>query len=307
MNDLTTSPQAPAIAPAASTTAAGHTRADGPITYIRPQRGWVALDLSAMWEYRELIYFFVVRDLTVRYRQTLLGASWAILQPLMAMAMFTVFFSRWAGSGSEGLPYPVFCFAGLLPWTFVSQALTRASNSLIVAPNLLKKVYFPRLIVPSSSVFASIADLACSSVVLLLLMAAFGVWPELHSVALLPVPLLIAIGTAMGMSFWFSSLNAAYRDLQYVFPYLIQLWLFASPVIYPASSISTRLAALGLPGWLYGLNPMAGAVEGFRVAVLGAGTAGFAMLSTSFLVMLVVLVSGAYYFRRVEKVLVDSL
>ena len=260
-----------------------------------------------MWEYRELIYFFVARDLRVRYRQTLLGASWAILQPLMAMAMFTVFFSRWIGTGDEGLPYPVFCFAGLLPWTFVSQSLTRASNSLIVAPNLLKKVYFPRLIVPASSVFASIADLACASVVLLLLMGAFGVWPNVDSLALLPVPLCIAVGTALGMSFWFASLNAAYRDLAYVFPYLIQLWLFATPVIYPVRSITTRLAEIGIPGWVYGLNPMAGAVEGFRVAVLGTGTAGFAMLSTSFLVMLVVLISGAYYFRRVEKVLVDLI
>jgi len=271
---------------------------------IRPSRGWISLRLSEFWEYRELLYFLIWRDVKVRYKQTLLGAAWAILQPVATMIVFTVFFGRLANVGSDGLPYPLFSYAGLLPWTFFSQALSQSSDSLVGSSNLLKKVYFPRLVIPASSALAPIVDFGIALMVLIGMMIYYRVWPT-AAVLYLPFLLLLAFGTALGMGMWLSALNVQYRDVRYVVPFFLQLWLFVTPVIYPTSRVTTKLHEMGLPGWVYGLNPMAGVVEGFRWALLGTGTRPGGVVLASAGVALLLLISGALYFRRMEKTFAD--
>ncbi|MCG6962505.1 MAG: ABC transporter permease [Acidobacteria bacterium] len=280
-------------------------RAGGaPKTVIEPARGWVSLRLRDLWEYRELLYFLVWRDVKVRYKQTLLGAAWAILQPTLTMVVFTIFFGRLAKIGSEGVPYPIFSYVGLLPWTFFAQGLTQSSNSLVGSSHLITKVYFPRLVIPLATVLAGVVDFALAFLVLLGLMAFYGVVPTVAVLAL-PAFFLLAFAVALGAGTWLSALNVEYRDVRYVVPFLVQIWLFVTPVIYPAKAVVGKLQELGLPGWLYGLNPMVGVVEGFRWALLGIGTPPGPVIWASVAVTAVALVAGAAYFRRMEKTFAD--
>jgi lipopolysaccharide transport system permease protein len=271
-----------------------------PAVVIQPSSGWVALRLAELWEYRELLYFLVWRDVKVRYKQTALGAAWAIIQPFFTMVVFSVFFGRLAKMPSDGIPYPLFAYAGLVPWTFFANALTQASNSLVGSGNLIRKVYFPRLVVPLSSVLSGIVDflLAFGVLVLLMMWYGVGVSPKLFW---LPVLLLQATTTALAVSLWLSALNVEYRDVRYMVPFLTQFWLFATPVAYPSSLLSEPWRTV------YGLNPMVGVVEGFRWALLDTGPAPGLMLAVSGLVSLFLLVGGAYYFRRLERTFADRV
>lgn len=271
---------------------------------IRPSTGWAGLRLRDVWEYRDLGAFLVWRDIKVRYKQTILGVAWAILQPLAAMVIFSLIFGRLAGFSSGEVPYPVFSFVGLVLWTFFAQSVGQASNSLVNSAELIRKVYFPRLLVPLASVFNSLFDLLISVPAVMVLMMAYHVVPSGNTVY---VPLMVAIGVmaALGVSIWFSALNVAYRDVRYVVPFLVQLWLFVTPVIYPASFVTAKLKHYGIPDWVYGLNPMAGAVQGLRWALLGDGPEPWGMVTVSTIVSLLVVVLGTLYFRRVERTMAD--
>ena len=271
---------------------------------IRPTKGWASLQLGDVWEFRELLFFLAWRDIKVRYKQTALGALWAILQPVLTMLIFTVFFGGLARVGSDGMPYPIFSYAGLLPWTLFAQGLGQAANSLVGASNLIKKVYFPRLIVPLASVLTGLVDFFVAFTVLVGLMVWYRVPPRV-AVIWLPLFLLLAILAALGSGLWLAALNVEYRDVRYVVPFFVQLWLFVTPVIYPTSRLSAKLTELGLPVWLSGLNPMTGVVEGFRWALLGSGSRPGPILAASASVTLVLLVSGAFYFRRMERTFAD--
>ncbi|WP_298229504.1 ABC transporter permease [Gryllotalpicola sp.] len=271
---------------------------------IEPRPGWRALDLAELWAYRELLYFLVWRDIKVRYKQTVLGAAWAILQPLATAVVFTLFFGRLAHIASDGLPYPIFSYAGLLVWTFFAQGLTQSSASVVGSANLITKVYFPRLVIPLAAVVAGLLDLAVASPLLLVMMAYYKVWPGVAVVAL-PLVLLLALLTAVGVGLWLAALNVEYRDVRFVVPFLVQLWLFVTPVIYPASVVAPHIERLGVPGWVLGLNPMAGVVEGFRWAMLGHGAAPVHLIAASAAVALVLCVTGALYFRSVEREFAD--
>jgi lipopolysaccharide transport system permease protein len=253
--------------------------------------------LSELWEYRELLYFLTWRDVKVRYKQTALGAAWAIIQPFFTMVVFSIFFGRLAGIPSDGIPYPIFSYTALLPWTFFANGLSQASNSLVGSVNLITKVYFPRLVMPLSAVLGGLLDFAIAFVVLLGMMVFYGVWPTTATVWLLPF-LLLALVTALGASLWLSALNVQYRDVRYAVPFLTQFWLFATPIAYPSSLLSAPWRTL------YGLNPMVGVVEGFRWALLGSRPPG-PMLGVSAAAAVLLLVSGAYYFRRMEKTFAD--
>jgi lipopolysaccharide transport system permease protein len=264
---------------------------------LQPSRGWASLNLRELWEYRELLYFLTWRDVKVRYKQTALGAVWAIIQPVMTMVAFSLFFGQLGKIPSDGLPYPIFSYAALLPWGFFANALNQASNSLVGNATLLGKVYFPRLVIPISSVLSGVIDFGIAFLVLLGLMAYFQIWPT-SAILLLPLFLLLALVTALAVGLWLSALNVEYRDVRYTVPFLTQFWLFATPVAYPSSLLSEPWRTL------YGLNPMVGVVEGFRWALLGTGQPG-PMLALSAIVAVGLLVSGAYYFRRMERTFAD--
>ena len=271
---------------------------DAPTIIITPSRGWTSLQLRALWEYRELLYFLAWRDIKVRYKQTVLGAAWAIIQPLFTMVVFSIFFGRLAKIPSDGIPYPIFAYCALLPWSYFAGALDRAGNSLVGDANLLKKVYFPRLVVPISATIAGLLDFAIAFVLLIAMMIFYGITPT-PAVWLLPFFLLLALATSLGVGLWLSALNVQYRDVRYTIPFLTQFWLFASPVVYPSSLVPEQWRVL------YGLNPMAGVIEGFRWALLGTRSGPGPMLAVSVLVTIVLLISGAYYFRRMEKTFAD--
>ncbi len=279
-------------------------RLEPPTVVIEPTSGWLSLGMREIHEYRELLYFLVWRDVKVRYKQTLLGAAWAILQPTLTMIVFSLLFGKLASIGSDGLPYPIFAYAGLLPWTFFAQGLSHSSESLVGSANLIRKVYFPRLVIPAASVLAGVVDFAFAFVVLIGLMAFYGVWPGMP-VLFLPLLLALAFATSLGIGMWLSALNVEYRDIRYVVPFFVQIWLFVTPVIYPASKVAAMLAKYGIPPWVYGLNPMAGVVEGFRWALLGNGPGPWATIFTSAAVSAVLLISGAFYFRRMERSFAD--
>ena len=269
-----------------------------PVTRIRPSRGWVALGLGELWEYRELLWFLVWRDVKVRYKQTALGAGWAILQPIATMVVFSLFFGRLAGMPSDGLPYPIFSFAALVPWTFFSQGLAQSANSLVGSQNLITKVYFPRLSIPIATVLAGLVDFALAFLVLIVMMLAYGIVPGPEVMALPPL-LLLALVTALGAGLWLSALNVQFRDVRYIVPFLTQLWLFLTPIAYPSSLLEEPWRTV------YGLNPMAGVVEGFRWALLGTAEPPGPMLAASVIAALALLASGAFYFRRMEKTFAD--
>lgn len=271
-----------------------------PKKVLKRSQGWNSLNFRELWNYRELLYFFVWRDVKVRYKQTLLGASWAILQPLFAMVVFSLFFGRLARIPSDGIPYPLFAFTALVPWMFFANAVGQASESLVANSNLIKKVYFPRLCIPLASVLAALVDFGIGFLVLLLLVAWYGVIPS-AAVLLLPIFLLLAILTALGVTIWLSALNVQFRDVRYVIPFLVQFWLFATPIAYPSSLLPEPWKTL------YGINPMVGVVEGFRWALLGTQTSPGPMLLVSGMVALIATVTGAFYFRRMEKTFADRV
>lgn len=269
-----------------------------PLIKIRPSKGWVALNLRDLWVYRELLYFLTWRDIKVRYKQTVLGASWAIIQPLFTMLIFTLFFGKLAKIPSDGVPYPIFAYAGLLPWMFFANAVTSSGNSLVGSSNLITKVYFPRMIIPGAAVAAGLVDFAIACVVLGGLMIYYSValtW------SLLVLPLLVALTAllALGVGMWISAMNVRYRDVRYALPFLIQLWMFASPVIYPASLMPEKWR------WVLWLNPLTGIIEGFRSALFGVNEFNSAALGLSTVITLAVLVYSAYTFRRMERVFAD--
>jgi len=267
---------------------------------IEPSRGWVSLKLRELWDYRELLYFLVWRDIKVRYKQTALGAAWAVIQPLFTMLVFSLFFGRLAKMPSDGIPYPVFSYAALVPWTFFAQGLTLASDSLVGSANLIRKVYFPRLVIPIGAVLAGVVDFSIAFAMMLLLMLKYGIVPTIN-VVWLPLLLLLSLVTSLGVGLWLSALNVKFRDVKYMVPFVTQFWMFATPIAYPSSLLSEPWRTL------YGLNPMAGVVEGFRWALLGTRTAPGPMLLVSAAASAVVLVSGAFYFRRMEKTFADTV
>lgn len=292
---LSSDNEAVAFAAAAPAPAApGHT------LRIEPSRGWVSLKLGELWEYRELLLFLVWRDIKVRYKQTVLGAAWAVLQPLLTMLVFSVFFGRLAKVPSDGIPYPIFAYAALVPWTFFAQGLTQSSDSLVGSANLIRKVYFPRLVIPMSSILAGVVDFSIAFSVLLVLMFYYGIAPTAQ-IVWLPLLLLLALTTSLGVGLWLSAMNVKFRDVKYTVPFVAQFWMFATPIAYPSSMLSEPWRTV------YGINPMAGVVEGFRWALLGSGTAPGPMLLVSACVSLSVLIGGAFYFRRMEKTFADTV
>ena len=269
-----------------------------PIVRIEPASGWMPLRLSELWEYRELFYFLTWRDVKVRYKQTLLGASWAIIQPFFTMLVFSLFFGRLAKVPSDNIPYPIFAYAALVPWTFFANALTQSSNSLVTGANLLKKVYFPRLALPISTVLGGVVDFVLAFSVLLLMMVYYGISPT-WNVIFLPFLLILAFATSLGVGLWLSAMNVRYRDVRYAVPFLVQFWMFATPIAYPSSMLDEPWRTV------YGINPMVGVVEGFRWALVGTETAPGPIIAVSTVVALGLLVSGAFYFRRMEKTFAD--
>jgi len=268
-----------------------------PTTVIRPSQGWVALNLRDLWRYRELLYFLTWRDIKVRYKQTVLGAAWAVLQPFFTMVVFSIFFGTLARVPSDGLPYPIFAYSALLPWSYFAGSLDRAGNSLVGSANLITKVYFPRLAIPISAVLAGLVDFGIAFVVLLGMMFYYRIYPTV-AILTLPLFLLLAFATALAVGLWLSALNVQYRDVRYTIPFLTQFWLFATPIAYPSSLVPEQWRAL------YGLNPMAGVVEGFRWALLGKAPPG-PLLAVSVTVVILLLIGGLYYFRRMEKTFAD--
>jgi lipopolysaccharide transport system permease protein len=267
-------------------------------TIIQPRKAFWDLELNSLWEYRELLYFLVWRDVKVRYKQTALGVAWAVLQPLMATLVFSVFFGRLARMPSDGVPYPVFAYVALVPWQFFANALTASSNSLVASQNLIKKVYFPRLVIPIGSVLAGLVDFCFSFVVLIGMMIYYGITPK-ASILLFPVYLLLAVFTALAAGLWLSALNVQFRDVRYTVAFMTQVWLFATPVVYPISLVPAKWRAL------YGLNPMAGVVDGFRYSLLGKVAAPGPIIWVSAGAVAALLLGGLLYFRRMESTFAD--
>jgi lipopolysaccharide transport system permease protein len=273
---------------------------DLPRTRREASKGWAWPKFRELWEYRELLFFFAWRDIKVRYRQTVMGALWAIIQPFFTMVIFSLFFGRLANIPSDGVPYPVFSFAALVPWTFFANALAQASNSLVFNANMVKKIYFPRLALPIATVLAGIIDFALALIVLLGMMLFYGLAPTVN-ILWLPLFTLLALVTSLGVSLWLAAMNVQFRDVRYTIPFLTQAWLFVTPIAYPSSLLSEPWRTV------YGLNPMTGVVEGFRWALLGTDTAPGKMIIVSALVAVTLFVSGAFYFRRMEQSFADVL
>jgi lipopolysaccharide transport system permease protein len=270
------------------------------VRVITPPSGWSPLRLPDLWRGRELLYFFAWRDAKVRYAQALLGVAWALLQPLLMMAIFSVFLGRLAKVPSDGIPYPLFAMAGLLPWTFFANAVGSSTNSLVNSATLVSRVYFPRLLLPFAALLSWLPDLAIASLVLLVMMLVYGIAPPV-TVLLLPLLAVLALLAAASVGVFLAALNVAYRDVRYAMPFVIQLWLFATPVVYPASLVPDRVRLL------FGLNPMTGVVEGFRWAFLRSGPLPWGLMGVSALTSVGLLVAGTYYFRRVEHRFADLI
>ena len=268
------------------------------VMIIKPSKGMISLRLKELWFYRELLFFLAWRDIKIRYKQTALGAAWAVLQPVMTMVLFTIFFGKIGKVPSDGIPYPLFSYCALLPWQLFARALTESSNSLVANQNLITKVYFPRLVIPMSAILAGLVDFGISFVVLLGMMAYYGVMPT-WSVLSLPLFLLLTVSTALAAGLWFSALNVQYRDVRYTMTFLVQFWLYATPIAYPSSLVPAKWRLL------YGLNPMAGVVEGFRWALLGKAGGLGPMVVVSALAVCVLLFTGLVYFRHMEKTFAD--
>lgn len=268
------------------------------VTRLEPTSGWVALGLRELWRYRELLYFLVWRDIKVRYKQTVLGASWAVIQPFMTMVVFSIFFGGMGGMESDNIPYPIFSYAALVPWYFFSNGVTKSANSLVGGANMLKKVYFPRLAMPIASVLSGAVDFVLSFIVLLAMMVFYGTYPTGH-VVWLPFLLLLTLITSLGVGFWLSALNVQFRDVRHTVGFLTQFWLFATPIAYSSSMLDEPWRTL------YAINPMAGVVEGFRWALLGTETQPGPMIIVSSVVAVTLFLGGAFYFRRMERTFAD--
>ncbi|HVO26546.1 MAG TPA: ABC transporter permease [Candidatus Margulisiibacteriota bacterium] len=265
---------------------------------IEPPRGWKPVSFSELWEYRELLYFLIWRDIKVRYKQTVLGGAWAILQPILTMAVFTLLFGRLAKMPSDGVPYPIFSYAALVPWTFFSNGLSKTTTCLVESGSILSKVYFPRLLIPLAKVLSGLVDFAMAFVVLVVMMLCYGMLPTLRTLWL-PLFLLLAVVALLAVGLWFSVLNLRYRDIGQAIPFVMQFWLFVTPIAYPSSVLAQPWRTL------YGLNPMTSVVEGFRWALLGSGAVELPVLAASVSVALLTLASGVFYFRRVEWAFAD--
>jgi lipopolysaccharide transport system permease protein len=269
-----------------------------PVLRIAPPRGWLDIDFKELWDSRELLYFFIWRDIKVRYKQTAIGAAWAVIQPFMTMVVFSLFFGKLAKMDSHGLPYPIFYYSALLPWMYFSAAVQSATGVVVEQQRVITKVYFPRLVLPLSAVVAGLVDFSISFVVFLGMMAYYRALPS-PAILLFPFFLLLAVLTALGVGLWLSALNAIYRDVRYVIPFLVQFWLFASPVAYPSTLVPLRWR------WIYGLNPMAGVIEGFRWALTGQGQPPNIMLAVSSSMVLLLVASGLAFFHRMEGTIAD--
>jgi lipopolysaccharide transport system permease protein len=271
-----------------------------PTVIIQPRRGILDLDLQAVWRYRELLYFLTWRDVKVRYKQTVIGAAWALMQPFMTMIIFTVIFGKFAQIPSDGFPYPIFAYSALLPWQFFSQAINRSGTSLVQSANLISKVYFPRLIVPLAAALGPLVDFAMAFIVLLGMMAWFHIAPT-WGVFALPLFMLLALLTALAVCLFLSALNVKYRDVGHTIPFLVQLWMYASPVAYPINLIPEEWRLI------YSLNPMVGVIEGFRWALLGKSSPDFSVIMISILVVMILLFCGIVYFRQMERTFADVI
>ncbi|HUU40797.1 MAG TPA: ABC transporter permease [Desulfatiglandales bacterium] len=276
------------------------TKPNNDVLFIAPSRGWRPINFKELWRYRELLYFLTWRDVKIKYKQTLLGVAWAVLQPFFTMIVFTIFFGRLAKIPSEGVPYPIFSYAGLLLWTYFTGAVSRASNSLVGGTNLITKIYFPRILMPVASTLAGIIDYFIALSILILMMVFYHVTPGV-SMLLLPILLLCSLMAATGVGFWLSALNVKYRDIKYVVPFLIQLWLFATPVIYPASMLPEKYQ------WILSLNPMAGVIEAHRACILGNKPVDWNSLIISVGMILLIFISGAFYFKKMERSFADVI
>jgi len=270
-----------------------------PLTIIEPKKGWVPIDFKEIWNYRELLYFLTKRDIKVRYKQTVLGGLWAIIQPAFTMIVFTLFFGRLAKIPSEGMPYPIFVYAGLLPWTYFANAVSNSGNSLVGSANLITKIYFPRLIVPASASLAGLLDFFIAMFVLGVLMIHYHFVPGIIGIFLFPFLVGLTFLCALGVGLWLSAMNVQYRDIRYAIPFLVQIWMFVSPVIYPVSIVKEKYQ------WLLALNPMGGVIKAFRASILGHQPIDWVLLGISAFIILLLLVSGLFYFRRMEKVFAD--
>jgi len=269
-----------------------------PITQVRPTKGWAGLNLSELWRYRELVYFLIWRDIKVRYKQTLLGAAWAIIQPFFTMVVFSIFFGKLAKMPSDDIPYPIFAYTALLPWQLFEGGIRKAGTSLVAGRNLITKVYFPRLAVPISSVISGLVDFALAFVVLLGMMWFYGYSPT-NAIWFTPLLLTLALTTAMGTGLWLSALNVEYRDVGYLIPFILRVWFFLTPITYSASIVPEAYQML------YALNPMTGVVQGFRWAMLGVGSSPSIIFLASTAASFALLISGALYFRRMERTFAD--
>jgi lipopolysaccharide transport system permease protein len=269
-----------------------------PVIRIEPSHGWVSLRLRELWEFRELLYFLAWRDIKIRYKQTVLGMAWAIIQPFFTMIVFSIFFGRLAHMPSDGVPYPIFSYAALVPWTFFANGLNQSSNSLVAGAPLIKKVHFPRLIVPVAAVLSGVVDFILAFIVLLGMMLYYGLLPTAN-VLWLPAFILLALITSLGIGLWLSALNVKYRDVRHAVPFITQFWLVATPIAYPSTLLAEPWRTV------YGLNPMVGVVEGFRWALLGTDTQPGTMVFASFIMAVIILIAGAFYFRRMEKSFAD--
>jgi lipopolysaccharide transport system permease protein len=269
-----------------------------PVVRIEAHRGWLALDLWELWAYRDLVYFFIWRDIKVRYKQTVIGAAWAVLQPVLTMMVFSLFFGKLAKIPSQGLPYPVFYYTALLPWLYFATAMQSATNVVVEQQRVITKIYFPRVVLPIASVMAGLLDFAISFAVLLVLMAYYHIVPTSAAIWL-PFFTLLAVLTALGVGLWLSALNALYRDVRYVVPFLVQFWMFASPVAYPSSLVPVKWR------WLYGLNPMAGVIDGFRWALTGHGQPPGILLGASSAGVGLLVLSGLIYYHAMEGTIAD--
>jgi lipopolysaccharide transport system permease protein len=267
---------------------------------IEPSSGWIALRLDELWRYRELLYFLVWREIKIRYKQTVLGVAWALLQPLFTMLVFSLFFGRLAKMPSDGIPYPVFSLTALVPWTFFANGLTQSSNSIVANASLIAKVYFPRLAVPISAVLSGVVDFALALLLSIGFLYCYGV-PLTMRALWLPLFCLLAFATALGVGLWLSALNVEYRDIRFILPFLLQFWMYSTPIAYPSSLLPDRWRPF------YGINPMVGVVEGFRWSLAGAQTEPGGMLAVSSAVAVLLLVSGAFYFRRMERTFADRV
>ncbi len=265
---------------------------------IAPSKGWVPLNLGELKAYHELLYFLIWRNIKIRYKQTVLGAAWAVIQPFFTMVVFSIFFGQLAHISSENVPYPIFAYTALVPWTFFANALTQASNSLLENERMITKIYFPRLLLPMSAVLSGLLDFVIAFVILIGMMLWYHMVPTVN-IWLVPFFVLMATLTALGVSLWLSALNVQYRDVRYVIPFLVQVWLFATPIAYPSSLVPAQWRAL------YGLNPMAGVVDGFRWALLGNPPGSMQLILVSFAVVIIVLISSLFYFRKMEETFAD--